>query len=227
MTERSKEVHWNINLEEYFSRTGERALGLSVLHKKSEALYGYRSNFINLPVIILGTINGATSIGSSTLFGDSQFASVGIGCVALLTALLTTINSYFAWSRRAENHRISALSYGKLHRFISVEMSLPRPERMTADDLLKYVKNEYDRLNEISPILPYSIIEENRPMFEKYTDVAIPIEMNGLEKIEIFNPEKCIDTLPHIQSSYRLEVPAKAERTETYLTDEKSVVVEI
>jgi len=215
--ERNNEVSWNSNLEEFFSKTGERTLGLSILHKKSEAYYSYLSNFINLPVIILGTINGATSIGSATLFGDSSFASVGIGCVALLTALLTTINSYFSWSRRAENHRISALYYGKLHRLLSVELSLPRNERMTAEDLLKSVKNEFDRLYEISPIIPQKIIDKNRPLFEKYNNVSLPLEMNGLEKVIVFDPERCDDMHKHSLSFYKLKLPEPALRTETYM----------
>jgi len=215
--QRNNEVSWNSNLEEFFSKTGERTLGLSILHKKSEAYYSYLSNFINLPVIILGTINGATSIGSATLFGDSSFASVGIGCVALLTALLTTINSYFSWSRRAENHRISALYYGKLHRLLSVELSLPRNERMTAEDLLKSVKNEFDRLYEISPIIPQKIIDKNRPLFEKYNNVSLPLEMNGLEKVIVFDPERCDDMHKHSLSFYKLKLPEPALRTETYM----------
>jgi hypothetical protein len=218
--ETSKVIHWNTNLEIFFTKTGERTLGLSVLHKKSEAYYSYLSNFINLPVIILGTLNGATSIGSSTLFGDSMYASVGIGCVALLTALLTTINSYFAWSRRAENHKISALYYGKLHRLLSVEMSLPRNERMDAQDLLKLVKNEFDRLHEISPLIPQTIIEKNRSLFEKYKDVCLPLEMNGLEKMVVFDPEKCYDALPHTLSFYKTKLPKKVESNKSNESNE-------
>lgn len=197
-------IHWNDRLEQYFVETGERANGLSILHKKAEALYGFRNNCINLPVIVLGTINGATSIGSGVLFGDSSFASVGVGLVALGTALLTTINSYFAWGKRAEGHRISSLSYGKLFRFLHVELSLPRNERMTADDLLKYVKQEFDRLAEVSPMLPEYVIEKNREMFNKYVGIALPLEMNGLEKIEVYPP-----VVP--------PVPPPAIRTETYM----------
>ena len=213
-------IHWNDRLEQYFVETGERANGLSILHKKSESLYGFRNNCINLPVIALGTINGATSIGSSVLFGDSSFASIGVGLVALGTALLSTINSYFNWGKKAEGHRISSLSYGKLFRFLHVELSLPREERMTADDLLKYVKAEFDRLAEVSPIIPDYIIDKNREMFEKYKGVALPIEMNGLEKIEVCvsATATCVSATATCVSpaSARLDVPSKATRTETY-----------
>ncbi len=84
-------IHWTVNLEEYFADTGEKAHCLSWLHKKAESVYSRKTVFIDLPVIVLGVLNGATSIGSKSLFGDSQFASVGIGVVALLTSILNAM----------------------------------------------------------------------------------------------------------------------------------------
>jgi hypothetical protein len=181
-------ISWNKRLEEYFAHTGEKAHCYSWLHKKSEEMYSNRSVFIDLPVIILSTLNGAVSVGSDTLFGGSQWSSVCVGAVALLTAILSTIGSYFSWSRRAEGHRISALNYAKLYRFLSIEMSLPRDERMSPNDLLKYVKQEYDRLSEISPLIPPSVIELFKAKFSdaKYDDISKPEDTNGLHAITIY-----------------------------------------
>lgn len=182
-------ISWNKRLEEYFAHTGEKAHCLSWIHRKAEEMFSSRSVWIDLPVIILGTVNGAVSVGSNSLFGDAQFASVAVGGVALLTAILSTIGSYFAWQRRAEGHRISALNYAKLYRFLSIEMSLPRAERMSPNDLLKYVKTEYDRLSEISPLVPPSIITLFRNRFSdaKYDDISKPEDANGLHAIEVYS----------------------------------------
>ena len=181
-------INWNKRLEEYFAHTGEKAHCYSWLHKKSEEQYSTRSIFIDLPVIILSTLNGAVSVGSDTLFGKTQFSSVGVGIVALLTAILSTVGSYFSWSRRAEGHRISALNYAKLYRFLNIEMSLPRNERMSPNDLLKYVKTEYDRLSEISPLIPPNVINLFRTKFSdaKYDDISKPEDTNGLHPIVIY-----------------------------------------
>jgi hypothetical protein len=181
-------IHWNHRLEEYFAHTGEKAHCLSWIHRKAEEKYSGHSIWIDLPVIVLGTLNGAVSVGSDSLFGGAQYASVGVGVVALLTAILSTIGSYFAWSRRAEGHRIAGLNYAKLYRFLSVEMSLPRDERMTPTDLLKYVKTEYDRLSEISPLIPPSIVALFKQKFdnEKYADISKPEDTNGLHAIVVY-----------------------------------------
>ena len=194
-------ITWNKRLEEYFAETGEKAHCLSWIHRKAEEMYSARNVWIDLPAIILGTLNGAVSVGSESLFGGSPYAPVGVGVVALLTAILTTIGSYFSWSRRAEGHRISALNYAKLYRFLTIEMSLPRNERMTPNDLLKYVKTEYDRLSEISPLVPPNIIEDFKMKFSdaKYDAISRPEDTNGLHPIHIFRREDA-DT-PHLEKN--------------------------
>jgi hypothetical protein len=184
-------INWNSNLEEYFATTGEKAHCYSWLHKRAEEIYSARTTWIDIPVIILSSINAAVSVGSTSLFGNADTSSVGVGAVALLTAIMGVINSYFSWARRAEGHRISSLNYAKLYRFLSIEMSLPRNERMNPSDLLKYVRNEYDRLSEVSPLIPPQVIELFKQRFsnEKYENIAKPEESNGLHEIVIYKSE--------------------------------------
>jgi hypothetical protein len=106
----------------------------------------------------------------------------------LVVGILNTLGSYFGWAKRAEGHRISSIHYAKLYRFIAVEMALPREERMSPHDLLKYVKDQYDRLAEISPLVPPAVIHKFQSRFKKYTDIAKPEEANGLEKITVYKP---------------------------------------
>lgn len=188
-TTTAREIHWNHRLEEYFAQTGEKCHCLAWLHKQAEDMYSRRTIWIDLPVIVLGTLNGAVSVGSATLFGASDMSSVGVGIVALTTAILSTIGSYFAWARRAEAHKISSLNYSKLYRFLSVEMALPRKERLSPTELLKYVKTEYDRLSEISPLVPSTILDRFRQRFSNIKDITFPEETNGLHPIIIYHEQ--------------------------------------
>lgn len=183
----SASVDWTPILENYFASTGEKAHCLSWLHKRAEAMFSHRTTFLDLPTIIIGAVNGFLSVGSKQIFPGDEFASVYIGTVALFVSLLNTINSYFSWSRRAEGHRISALQYSKLYRFLSIEMSLPRHQRMSPAELLKYTKEAYDRLSEISPLVPRTIIDDFQKKFSNEKNISKPEETNGLEHIVIFS----------------------------------------
>jgi hypothetical protein len=188
-----KSVSWSYHLEGYFKKIGEQSQAYNYLHKRSEALYSFRSTIIDLPVIVLSTIAGTLSIGSSQLFGEGneRGAAVGIGCLSLVVGVLNTIGTYFSWSKRAEAHRISSIEYAKLYRFIQIELGLPRHERMSPSDLLKLVRETYERLTEISPLIPPPVINEFKKKVKDYNGrVATPTEANGLSEIKIYEDER-------------------------------------
>lgn len=193
MTEElSAEVSWNHRLEEYFASTGEKAHCLSILHKQAEAVYNQRKNFIDIPVIVGSGVIAFLNAGSSAMFeGEARISSIALGIGSLFVGVLNTIGSYFQWSKRAEGHRIAAIQYSKLFRFLNVEMSLPRQERMTPKELLKWTKDQYDRLQEISPIIPKELIAQFKKEFDKpqYANISRPEEANGLEQIIIYGTE--------------------------------------
>jgi hypothetical protein len=177
---------WNCQLERYFAKTGEQAQFLSILHAKCEELYSVRKVYIDLPVIVGSGAVAFLNAGSSSLFSDHQLAATALGVGSLVIGVLNTIGTYFAWAKRSEGHRMSAIHYAKLYRFINVELRLPRDERMQPGDFLKYVKDQYDRLAELSPPIPSSVAQAFAQKMERYNDISKPEETNGLNKIEIF-----------------------------------------
>jgi hypothetical protein len=203
--EKPKASHWTEMLEEYFASTGEKAHCLSWCHKKAEAMYSNRKTLIDLPVIVISGVTGFLSAGSTSLFSDPTTSSVALGVASLFVSILNTAGSYYGWAKRSEGHRISAIHYARLYRFISVELSLPRDERMAPNDFLKYVKDQYDRLQEISPLLPPEVIFEFQTKFANEKDISKPEEANGLEKITVYRNDIDMDVsdaqdsrIPHI-----------------------------
>ena len=182
----AKTIHWTEMLEEYFASTGEKAHCLSWCHKQAEAMYSKRKTWIDLPVIVISGVTGFLSAGSTTMFDDPKTSSVALGVASLFVSVLNTAGSYYGWAKRSEGHRISAIHYARLYRFISVELSLPRDERMDPSNFLKYVKDQYDRLQEISPLLPPEVIADFSKKFANEKEISKPEEANGLEKITVF-----------------------------------------
>ena len=159
----------------------------SWLHDRAEKLYSSLSTVITLPSIVMATLSGSASIGSAALFHDPGVANVVIGVTTLSVAILTTVNSYFGWAKRSESHRIANISYKKLYRFILIELSLARSERMTAKDMLKVVRDEAQRMAETSPQIPDSIICQFKKKFGTTTpEVTKPEITNGLDPIYVY-----------------------------------------
>jgi hypothetical protein len=180
-------VTWTVVLEDYFAQTGEKANGLAIMHKRAESIFARRKTYIDLPVIVGSGAVAFLNAGSSSLFaGNGQLAATALGVASLTIGILNTIGTYFGWAKRAEGHRMSGIHYAKLYRFINVELRLPREQRMQPGDFLKYVKDQYDRLAELSPLIPGTVTKDFAKQMEKYMDISKPEETNGLNKIEIF-----------------------------------------
>jgi len=185
-TDIGQNVTWTVVLEDYFAQTGEKANGLAIMHKRAESIFTRRKTYIDLPVIVGSGAVAFLNAGSSSLFADHQLAATALGVGSLVIGVLNTIGTYFGWAKRAEGHRMSGIHYAKLYRFINVELRLPREQRMQPGDFLKYVKDQYDRLAELSPLIPGSVTADFARQMEKYKDISKPEETNGLNKINIF-----------------------------------------
>lgn len=190
------DITWNHSLEKLLAEEGEKALGQAWLHNQCEEHFGRRSNWISIPVIVLSTLAGTASASANQFFpGQPQITGLGIGSITIFTGILSTINSYFAFAKRTEAHRIADIQFNKVFRFISVEMTLPRNERIRAKDMLKIVREQIERLAETSPQVPEFICDRFRKHFGRdYKDVAQPDITNGLRKININSALEAVET---------------------------------
>lgn len=154
--------------------------------------FSKRNNYISIPVIILSTLSGTASVGSSSLFeGETKLSSIVIGLVAIGVGILNTIQNYFGFARKAESHRIAYLHYSKLFSNIRVELSLPRDERMNPQDILKVLRESMERLAETTPTPPQHVLDMfNRHFKDEDKSISRPVEVNGLQKIFIHAGEQ-------------------------------------
>ena len=191
MDETPASVSWNSQLELILSQEGERALCYSWLHNNSQKRYTRMDTYITLPTILLSTLSGSASIGSASMFpGLTGTASLAIGFLSLSVGVLNTVSSYFGWGKRSESHKSAAMTYSKIHRFIMIELSLPRSERMAAKDMLKVIRDQLDRLMETSPQIPDPVIELFRQKFYSTTpNITKPEITNGLDPIHVYHEE--------------------------------------
>jgi len=203
--DQTEEIHWNLQLEEILSQEGERALCYAWLHNKSQAIIAKYDTNIALPVIVLSTIAGTGSIASTSLFGQSQVANLVIGVISLSVGVMNTVSNYFGFAKRSEAHKISSMTYAKIHKFIVIELSLPRKERMKAKDMLKIIREQLERLAETSPQIPEQIINVFNEKFHDQKNVSKPEITNGLDPIHVF-VENSESFTPTIKSKVEVKV---------------------
>jgi len=185
-----RNIGWSNQLEVIIAQEGEKCRGLAWIHQHAETVASHKNNYIQIPSIVLSTLTGATSISANALFGDQYGATAGkvLGFVSIGIGILNTLGNYFAYARKSEAHHIAYLHYSKLFTWISIELALPREERMSADEMLKSLRREMERLAETTPLPPDKLLKEFADKF-KGENVSKPAETNGLAKISIYRPE--------------------------------------
>jgi len=184
----NENISWTRNLELYLKEVGEHSLCLGMLHKACESKYSSKALCIDLPVIVISTLCGSLTLSAKSMFGDENEdnALKIVGAFSLFSGILGTIQAYFSYSRRAENHRNSYLEYSKLYRFVKVEMGLPRVSRIRPKDLLKLINDQFERLNELSPLIPQDTIKAFKKTYKTST-IDRPPELQGLDEINIYS----------------------------------------
>jgi hypothetical protein len=178
-------ISWNDSLEDMIGAEGEKCGGLAWLYTESERYYSKMNTYVALPVIVLSTLTGFLSGSSQIIFNDPSSSSIGIGGVSLFTGVLSTIGSYFAWAKKTEGCRISALQYRKLQKFIITEMTLPKIERIRAKDMLKMIRDTVERLLETSPAVPEHVIKIYNSRFKSSNEISHPEVTQGITKVKI------------------------------------------
>jgi len=201
--EDDKDINWSSQLEDIVAQEGEKCRGLAWIHQRAETIASTKNNYIQIPVIVLSTLCGTASVGSSSLFGGSNVAPTIIGLVSIGVGVLNTLGNFFAYAKKSESHRIAYLNYSKLFTQINVELSLPRTERSSAQIVLKLLRDTMERLAETTPPVPHEIIDEFNKKFPNYKEekISIPAECNGLSKIIVYREEIHVDTPSKVKVS--------------------------
>lgn len=178
----TKEVQWSAKLEDFFKHLGERSQVYSMIHKDSDRYFTSKAMYFDLPVIIIGSLNGFVSASSQQIMDGFKYSTIIVGVISLFVSLLSTISNYYAYGRKAESHKIMAIEHSRLFRNIEIQLTLPVQERILASELLRSCKDTVDRLSEISPKIPKDILAKYNKKL-KNLNIQLPEDLGNIKLI--------------------------------------------
>lgn len=179
------EIQYNNDLELLLKEQAEQAESYSILHNLSHEKYQFRSNIINIPVIILSSVIGLLT--GMNIQNDDMFIILSTG--SIFVSVIKSIDSYFQLQKRAEGHRICGLTFSQISKKIQIELSLSRDQRQNPKDMLGLIKTDLKNLFDISPIIDPDIIDKYNTLYKNETGVSKPPITNGLTHVKINTPD--------------------------------------
>ena len=183
----TKRNYWKAEEEDLLKQWGDKAQCYHWMHSKSRKIYQRRNAYFTIPVIIISTITGTANFAQDR-FSEKyrEYVVMGIGSMSIIAGIITTISQFLKISEINEGHRVSALSWGKFHRSIESELRRHPLDRMSATELIKISKDEYNRLVEISPIIPDDVISQFNKKFKNKKDLTKPEITNVINETDVF-----------------------------------------
>ena len=162
-----KDYEWKDDQERMLKKWADKALCFKMMHERANKRFWCLNAWFNIPVIVISTITGTGNFASGS-FGDGsdQTFIFALGALNIFAGILATIASYTNVAQKLEAHRFSTISWDKYARKLQIELSKSRKDRSKAKDYIKQAAEDYDRLIEMSPILPNDIIRWFTTMIE-------------------------------------------------------------
>ena len=173
--------------EELLRNWADKAQCYQWLHLQAHDKFRKKNMWFTIPVIIISTITGTANFAQDR-FGDEYKNTVvmAIGTLNIMAGIITTIYQFLKISEFNESHRVASLSWGKFYRNIKTELSKNPMDRLRSYEMLKMCKEEFDRLIELSPLVPNEVIEKFRKTFKKIENISKPDILGKLEPTTIY-----------------------------------------
>jgi hypothetical protein len=186
------EQTWTAAQEAILVEWSDKAASYRWLHEAAERYYQRMNNWLTVPVIVVSTAAGTANFGVTSLLPPySSAAAYVIGCATLMAGLVTTLAKFLRVGEKLEAHHSASMSWGKLNRLISVELSLRRDQRVQCQEFVKITRSEVDRLIEMSPMIPQPIVDHFRAEFKDNVTLKKPEICNGIDHTVV-----CMDAAP-------------------------------
>jgi hypothetical protein len=177
---------WNSAHETLLASIGDKANCMRWMHTQSQIYYDRWNFWLSIPSVTLTALAGATTIGLTQLNPTAQtYITIVVGIVTISTGVLTSINQLIKAPQFSEGHRIASIAYGKLYRVISNELALRRDQRTNAQEFLKVIRVEQDRLEESCPVIHSNIIRRFNQKVESNATLEKPEIVGELDHIHV------------------------------------------
>lgn len=178
---------WLPEEEVYLKDLSRLCQELSNKYKLYYELYKKRQARFRIPSIIISSVTGLLSFGSTNYPEESRkFVSITVGIASLFISLLNSIETYMKIGENMAGSAQASIELQKLKEYIDMELSLPLDDRPTQGIIfLRDCYTRYERILDIAP----NILKTIRFIKPSYIDkrkpsITLPGDYNNSNDIE-------------------------------------------
>ena len=181
---------WKEEEEYILKKWADNAICFQWMHNVSFRSYKKRYALFTIPVIIISTLTGTANFAVEKFGPDvANIAIMIIGAFNIVAAIISTVQQFLKISEMTEGHRTASTAWDKFGRNLGVELAKNPIDRKPAQEALKFYKEEFDRLMEVSPKFSKKVIDEFNVAF-KDKNIIKPDITGNVTETTIFDRKK-------------------------------------
>lgn len=198
---------WNTHMEVLIKTWGEKAAGLRYLHDSAAGRWRGFSNKLSLASIVIGVLSSGVSLVSTSIEDEDSKNAVlyAVGGVGLVSTFLQSLKKFYNSEEKAADHNAVARQFGSFYRYIVLQMSLSREDRLPSDQLSEWVNKEYERMQQESRPLSGEDIKKFKNHFSNSMQ-AVP-DVCEREHIILVEGKDLSDIIQRSRSQSQIQVP--------------------
>ena len=182
---------WHRSNEVFFKQLGDESQLQAICHMNSHEYYSTRSRHYQLPIIILSVICGSGNFVSTSFPENQDTIILGVGVLSIVTSIISSVAQYLKLAEKSEAHRIASVSWEKFYNNIRFQLSKRKEERDEIQNYILSTTSEYQRLQEISPLLPKEIVSKFRSKSRKVVShMNVPVALRDIKPTSWWNDDK-------------------------------------
>ena len=124
------------------------------VHYETGAFFSRLNYYLGIPSIILSAAVGTAVFESLNGEGISPNVKIVLGCISILAAVLTSLQTFLRFSERASEHRASGAGFGATRRLLECLKTYPPTDVPEMKRALDEVRAQMDKLAFESPEVP-------------------------------------------------------------------------
>ncbi len=174
--DKQKYIEWNKDDDVILKEWVDKSACFKWLHEKSYKVYKKQYFKLMIPVIIISTLTGAANFALQRIPSQEYqgYASLVVGGFNIVAAIISTVAQFLKTAELKESHNIAARSWDKFNRTVKLELQKNPSERSNKQNVFNSAMTEYDRLVELSPDIPTSVINEFKSVYRNTIDLIKP-----------------------------------------------------
>ena len=150
----------------------DKAMCYRWLHNRENELFSRKNMWFTIPVIIISTVTGTANFAQEHFPEHRSTMAMAIGSFNIVAAIITTISQFLKIAEVNESHRVATLSWDKFYRNVRLIVTKCPTERLAVDAQLKSIKEEFDRMMELSPPISSAVVLQFKTTFAKQDEYA-------------------------------------------------------